>query len=132
MSVTDLIADQLTVIRNGIMAGKKAVIIKRSTLLEGIMKIMKQEGFIENYKVIEDNKQGLVKVYLRYLDDGTSVMEDLERVSTPGRRHYVPADKVRGVLGGAGIAILSTSKGLLTDKEAKSEGIGGELICRIW
>ncbi len=132
MSVTDLIADQLTVIRNGLMAGKKSVIIKRSSLLEGLMKIIKEEGFIENYKVIEDTKQGLIKVYLRYLEDGVSVMENLERVSTPGRRNYIPSGKIKSVLGGVGIAILSTSKGLLTDKDAKEQGVGGELICRVW
>ena len=132
MSVTDLIADQLTVVRNAIMAGKKTVIIKRSNLLEGIMEIVKKEGFIENYKVIENNKQGLIKVYLRYLDDGTAVMENLKRVSKPGRREYVPAKKVKNVLGGAGIAIFSTSKGLLTDKEAQAQGVGGELVCQIW
>ena len=132
MSVTDLIADQLTVIRNGLMAGKKTVIIKRSNMLESIMKIIKQEGFIENYKVIENNKQGLIKVYLKYLDDGTSVMENLAKVSTPGLRRYVPSDKVKSVLGGVGLAILSTNKGLLTDAEAREQGVGGELICRVW
>ncbi|MGB3081850.1 MAG: 30S ribosomal protein S8 [Candidatus Omnitrophota bacterium] len=132
MSVTDLIADQLTVVRNALMAGKKTVVIKKSNILEGIMEIIKKEGFIENYKVIEDNKQGMIKVYLRYLDDGTSVLENLERVSTPGRREYVPSGKVKSVMGGVGIAILSTSKGLLTDKEAKEQGIGGELVCRVW
>jgi small subunit ribosomal protein S8 len=132
MGVTDLIADQLTVIRNGLMAGKKSVIIKRSSLLEGLMKIIKEEGFIENYKVIEDTRQGLIKVYLRYLEDGTSVMENLERVSTPGLRRYIPSEKIKSVLGGSGIAILSTSKGLLTDKDAKEQGVGGELICRVW
>ena len=132
MSVTDLIADQLTVIRNGLMAGKKTVVIKKSNILERIMEIIKKEGFIENYKAIEDNKQGMIKVYLRYLDDGTSVMENLERVSTPGRREYVPSGKVKSVMGGVGIAILSTSKGLLTDKEAKEQNVGGELVCRVW
>ena len=132
MSVTDLIADQLTVMRNAIMAGKKTVIIKRSNILEGILKIIKQEGFIENYKVIEDNKQGMIKIYLKYTDDDVPVMETMKKISKPGRRHYVPADKVKRVLGGAGIAILSTSKGLLTDKEAQSEGVGGEVICEIW
>ena len=132
MSVTDLIADQLTVIRNGIMAKKKSVVIKRSNLLEGIMEIIKREGFIDNYKVIEDNKQSLIKVYLKYLDDGTSVMENLQKVSRPGLRRYAPSEKVKSVLGGVGVAILSTSKGLLTDKEAKDQGVGGELICEIW
>ncbi|MGB2601901.1 MAG: 30S ribosomal protein S8 [Candidatus Omnitrophota bacterium] len=132
MSVTDLIADQLTVIRNAIRAGKKDVIIKRSGTLEGIIGIVKREGFIDNYKVIEDNKQGKIKVYLKYLDDGTPIMENLKKISKSGRREYVPAKDVKSVMGGVGMAILSTSKGLLTDKEAKEQGVGGELICQIW
>ncbi|MFH1846420.1 MAG: 30S ribosomal protein S8 [Candidatus Omnitrophota bacterium] len=132
MSVTDLIADQLTVIRNAIRIGKKTVTIKKSGILEGILSIIKREGFIENYRVIEDTKQGLIKVYLKYLDDETSVMTALKRISTPGLRAYVPVEKVRSVRGGVGISIFSTSKGLLTDKEAKEQGVGGELICQIW
>ncbi len=132
MSVSDLIADQLTVIRNGIRVGKKTVIIKRSGSLEGIMEIIKNEGFIENYRVIEDNKQGQIKVYLKYLDDGTPVMEELKRVSKSGRREYVPTKKIRSVMGGVGIAILSTSKGLMTGKEAKAKGVGGEILCQVW
>ncbi|MBU0682928.1 MAG: 30S ribosomal protein S8 [Candidatus Omnitrophota bacterium] len=132
MSVTDLIADQLTVIRNAIRIGKKTVIIKKSGIIEGIVDIIKREGFIDNYKVIDDNKQGQIKIYLKYLDDGTPVMEELKRVSKCGRREYTGAKKVKSVMGGVGIAILSTSKGLLTDKEAKDLQIGGELVCQIW
>ena len=132
MSVTDLIADQLTVIRNAIMVGKKDVIIKKSGTMEEILKIIKREGFIENYKPIDDNKQGKIKIYLKYLDDGTPVMENLVRVSKPGRRQYVPSKDIKNVLGGVGVAIVSTSKGVLTDKEAKEQGVGGELLCKIW
>lgn len=132
MSVTDLIADQLTVIRNAIQGGKKDVIVKRSGTLEGIIEIAKREGFIENFKAIEDNKQGKIKVYLKYLDDGTPVMENLRKISKCGRREYIPAKKVRSVMGGVGLAIISTSKGLLTDKEAREQGVGGEVICHIW
>lgn len=132
MSVSDLIADQLTVIRNAIMAGKKTVMIKRSNLLEGVLDIAKREGFIESYKAIEDNRQGRIKVYLKYEDDGTPVMDTLKRVSKPGRREFIPAKNVKSVLGGVGIAILSTSKGLLTDTEAREQGVGGEVICHIW
>lgn len=132
MSVTDLIADQLTVIRNAIRAGKNTVIIKNSKIIKGIVDIAKREGFVENYQVIEDNKQGKIKVYLRYLDNGKSALTILRRVSSPGLRAYVPAKKIKSVLGGVGIAIYSTDKGLLTDREAKNQGIGGELICQIW
>ena len=132
MSVSDLIADQLTVIRNAIRVGKNDVIIKKSGVLEEIVRIAKDEGFIENFQVIDDNKQGQIKVYLKYTEDGKPVMETLKRISTPGLRQYVPAKKVRSVRGGVGISIISTSKGLITDKKAKEEGIGGEIICQIW
>jgi len=132
MSVTDLIADQLTVIRNAIMVGKKDVIIKKSGTMEEILRIIKREGFIENYKIIDDNRQGKVKIYLKYMDDGTPVMEKLVRVSKQGRRQYVPSKDIKNVLGGVGVAIVSTSKGVLTDKEAKEQGVGGELLCKIW
>ncbi len=132
MSVTDLIADQLTVMRNAIMAGKKDVIIKRSGIIEGIVEIMKKEGFIENYKVIEDTRQGKIKVYLKSLEDGTPVMNTLNRISKPGRRTYLSAKKVKSVMGGVGISVLSTSKGLLTDSQARELGLGGEIICKIW
>ncbi len=132
MSVTDLIADQITVIRNAIMAKKKDVIIKRSGIIEQIIEITKREGFIDNYAIIEDSKQNKIKIYLKYDDSGKPVMENLERISTPGRRMYISAEDVKSVMGGVGIAIYSTSKGLLTDKEAKDQGVGGELICKIW
>ncbi len=132
MSVTDQIADQLTVIRNAIMAGKRTVIIKRSNILEEIMKIIKREGFIENYKVIEDNKQKQIKVYLRYTEDDIPIMEGLKKISTPGRRNYTPVQKIKSVMDGVGLSIISTSKGLLTDKEAVTQGVGGEVICQIW
>jgi len=132
MSCSDFIADQLTIIRNGIMAKKKAVIIKRSGFMEGIVGIIKREGYIEDYKVIEDNKQGKIKVYLKWLSDETPVMEALKKVSTPGRRQYVSSGKVQNIMGGVGFSIISTSKGLLTDKEAQEQGVGGELVCSIW
>ena len=132
MSITDLIADQMTVIPNAIMAKKKDVIIKRSGIIEQIIEITKREGFIDNYAIIEDNKQNKIKVYLKYDVDGRPVMENLERISTPGRRIYIPAEDVKPVMGGVGMAIYSTSKGMMTGKEAKEQGVGGELICKIW
>lgn len=132
MGVTDLIADQLTVMRNGIRVGKKDVILRRSNTIEGILEIIKKERFIEDYRVIEDNKQGRIKVYLKYIDDGVPVMEMLKRISKPGRREYIHASKIKSVMGGVGFSIISTSKGLMTDKEAREQGIGGELICQIW
>lgn len=132
MSVTDLVADQLTVIRNAIRVEKKDVIIKRSSLIESLVDIAKKEGFIDNYQVIEDKQQGKIKVYLKYQDDGKPVLENLKKVSKPGRRVYIGADDVKSVLGGVGVAIYSTNKGVLTDKEARESNVGGELICEIW
>lgn len=132
MSVTDLVADQLTVIRNSIMIGRKTVIIKQSKMLVGILEIVKKEGFIENFQVIEDNKQGTVKVYLKYTEDELPVISGLKKISKCGRREYIPAKSVKSVLGGVGIAIISTNKGLLTDTEAREQGVGGEIICQIW
>ena len=132
MSVSDPIADQLTVLRNAIRSKKKTATLKKSNILLGIMDIAKREGFIENYKVIEDSKQGQIKIYIKYSDEGAPVLEYIERVSTPGRRYYVPADKVTKVRGGIGLAIYSTNKGLMTEKEAISQKVGGELICRMW
>jgi small subunit ribosomal protein S8 len=132
MSVSDLIADQLTVVRNAIMAGKKTVTIKRSNLLVGVLEIAKREGFIENFKEIENNKQGEVKVYLKYDANEVPVMSKLVRVSKPGRREFVGAKNIKSVLAGVGISVLSTNKGIMTDKEAKEQGIGGEVICHLW
>ena len=132
MSVSDFIADQLTIIRNGIRVNKKSVIVRNSKMMEGILNIFKREEFIDNFKIIEDNKQGTIKVYLRYTEEGTSVIENLQKVSTPGLRQYIPTKQLKLVMGGIGVAIYSTSKGLLTDKEVKEQGIGGELICKIW
>ena len=96
------------------------------------MKIIKREGFIEDYQVIEDNQQGKIKVYLKYIEDGRPVMEGLKRISSPGLREYVPTKNIKDVMGGVGISIISTSKGLLTDKEAVEQSVGGEVICQIW
>ncbi len=132
MTVTDLISDQLTVIRNAIMAKKKAVIIKRSGVLVGIMDIARKEGFIDNYAEIEDNKQNLIKVYLKYDEEERPVMQHLEKISTPGLRKYTSCEDISSVLGGVGIIILSTSKGLMTGREAKKQNVGGEVICKIY
>ncbi len=132
MSVTDLIADQLTVIRNAIRSGKKTVTVKQSKILKEIIDIAKKEGFVENYQAIEDNKQGMIKIYLKYDENGKPVMEEMKRISKPGRREYRGSKNIPSIMGGVGIAIVSTNKGLLTDKEAREKGIGGEVICQIW
>jgi len=132
MSMTDPIADLLTRIRNGAMAKLQKVDIPSSNMKVGIVNVLKNEGFIKNYKLISDQKQGILRIYLKYINDSDSVISEIKRVSKPGGRRYVKSDKIPSVKQGLGIAILSTSKGLLTDKVARESGVGGELICTVW
>lgn len=132
MSMTDPIADLLTRIRNGAMAKLQKVDIPSSNMKVGIATVLKNEGFIKNYKLISDQKQGVLRIYLKYINDSDSVITEIKRISKPGGRRYVKSDKIPSVKQGLGIAILSTSKGLLTDKVAREAGVGGELICTVW
>ncbi|MEW6686378.1 MAG: 30S ribosomal protein S8 [Candidatus Edwardsbacteria bacterium] len=132
MSQTDPIGDMLTKIRNACKAKHKKVDISASKTKMAITKILFREKLIQNYKYFPDNRQGVIRIYPKYHSEKGSVIRGLKRISTPGLHHYVPKDKIPKVLGGLGIAILSTSKGILTDKEAKAQGIGGEIICYIW
>ena len=132
MSMTDPIADMLTRVRNALMSGKEKVDVPASTVKEGIARILRDEGYIINYRVIEDNKQGIIRITLKYGEVDTPAIEKLQRISKPGRRVYVPAKEVPRVLNGLGIAILSTSKGILTGRESKSQNVGGEVLCYIW
>lgn len=131
MSRTDLIADGFTIIRNAIMAKKDNVDMPASRNLQAILEILKNEGYIDNFKFIEDKKQGVLRVYLKY-ELGRSAIKNIKRISKPGLRVYVRRDKVPTVLRGRGIAIVSTSKGILTDSRAKEEGLGGEVIAYVW
>ena len=131
MPVTDPIADFLTRIRNAIRAKKKFVEIPSSNMKLKIAEILKDNNFIKDFNVIEDNKQNIIRVHLKYVD-GESSITDLQRISTPGLRSYVNQNNIPRVLNGLGLAILSTSKGLLSDKQAKKESIGGEVICHVW
>ena len=131
MTMTDPIADMLTRIRNAIMVKAKEVSIPSSNLKVEIAKILKEEGYIHNFKVEDDNKQGVLKLTLKYYK-GKSVISGLERVSKPGRRVYCGADEVPKVTNGLGIAIISTSKGVLTDKKCRQLRVGGEVLCYIW
>jgi small subunit ribosomal protein S8 len=131
MSRTDLIADAFTIIRNAIMAKKENADIPSSNNLKSIMDILKKENYIDNYKLIEDNKQGIIRVYLRYIA-GKPAIRNIKRVSRPGLRVYAKCKKVPSVLRGKGIAIVSTSHGIITDTEAKGQGLGGEIIAYIW
>lgn len=132
MSLTDPIADMLTVIRNASSTRKEAVEVKNSVLSENIIKLLKREGFIANYKLMKDNKQGILRVYLKYLKSGTPALLGLKRISRPGLRVYKKADAIPKVYGGLGVAIISTPKGLLTDSEARDGKVGGEIICYAW
>jgi small subunit ribosomal protein S8 len=132
MSMSDPIAHMLTKIRNAIMAKKAEVEISSSKVKARIAEILKEEGYIQNYELIPDNKQGILKLYLKYDDDAGSVIVNLQRVSKPSRRVYVGKDEIPSVLSGMGVAILSTSKGVMSDRAARQAGVGGEVICYVW
>lgn len=132
MSMTDPIADLLTRIRNALIARHDRVDVPASKIKVAIVRILKDEGFIKNFKVSKDNKQGMIRVFLKYSDRNTPVINGLERISKPGRRVYQRAADILPVLSGLGVAIVSTSTGVMTDKEARRQNIGGEMICQIW
>jgi len=132
MSMTDPIADMLTRIRNANMVKLQKVDIPSSNLKVNIATVLKQEGFIKNYKVISDNLQGVLRVYLKYIDEKDCVINEIKRVSKPGGRVYKKAEEIPVVKSGMGVAILSTSKGIITDSAARKAGIGGEILCTIW
>ncbi len=132
MTMTDPIADMLTRIRNALKARHVKVDIPSSKMKLEIAKILKEEGYIENFKSIEDGKQGILEVSLKYTKDGLPAISGLQKVSRPGRRVYCDKSEIPDVLGGYGIAILSTSQGIMTGKQSRTKGIGGEVLCSIW
>ncbi len=132
MSMTDPIADMLTRIRNASMVKHQKVDIPSSTMKVNIATVLKQEGFIKNFKVISDELQGVLRIYLKYIDEKDSVINEIKRISKPGGRVYVKSDEIPVVKSGIGIAILSTSKGIVTDSAARKAGLGGEIICTVW
>ena len=131
MSRTDLIADAFCMIRNAIMAKKENVDVPASGTLKSILEILKRENYIDNFKQIEDKKQGILRIYLKYLS-GKPAIRNIQRVSKSGLRVYVKRDKVPSVLRGKGIAVISSSKGIMTNIEAKAQNIGGEVMAYIW
>ena len=131
MARTDLIADVFTIIRNAVMVGKNNVDVPSSNTVKSILEILKQENYIDNFKVMQDNKQDSVKIYLKYNQE-KSAIRNIKRISRPGLRRYVKRDKVPSVLRGKGLAIISTSKGIITDVQARESGLGGEVIGYIW
>ncbi|MCS7215016.1 MAG: 30S ribosomal protein S8 [Thermodesulfovibrio sp.] len=130
--ITDPISDMLTRIRNAIKVKADKVDIPASRMKIEISKILKEEGFIKSYKIVKDKKQGIIRINLKYTSEGDSVISNLKRISKPGRRVYVNKDQVPYVMGGLGIAILTTSHGVMTDRECRHKGVGGEVICYVW
>ncbi len=132
MSVSDPVADFLTCIRNAIGAKHRKLDVPASRMKTELAKVLLRERFINNFKTIEDSRQGVLRIYLKYTNDETSVITDLKRVSKPGRRVYVGKERVPRVMGGLGVSVVSTSRGLMTDREARDAGLGGELVCQVW
>lgn len=132
MTMTDPVADMLTRVRNAAKARFNSVDIPGSKMKIDIARILKDEGYIRNYKFIKDAKQGILRIYLKYGSGQESVIYGLDRVSRPSRRVYVRSKDIKPVFNGLGTAILSTSRGIMTDRKARKENLGGEVICNIW
>ena len=132
MSISDPIADMLTRIRNAAKARFNSVDVPGTKLKIEIAKILKEEGFIRNYKFLKDGKQGILRIYLKYGPGQSKIIYGLERISKPSRRVYVRCKDIKPVYNGMGVAILSTSKGIMTDKTARREKLGGEVLCNLW
>ena len=130
--MTDPIADMLTRIRNANTVGHETVEIPASKMKKAIAEILKEEGYITDFDVIEDDKQGMIKVTMKYGSNKERVISGIKKISKPGLKVYAKANEVPKVLGGLGIAIISTSKGIVSDKEARKLGVGGEVICYVW
>ncbi len=132
MTMTDPISDYLTRIRNAAQAKHRWVDIPASNMKKRVSLLLKNEHFIKDFYVVKDERQDFIRIFLKYDRDGESVIEGLKRVSKPGRRRYVSSDEIPRVRNGLGVAVLTTSRGIMTDKQARVMGVGGELICYIW
>ncbi|MCM8783512.1 MAG: 30S ribosomal protein S8 [Candidatus Omnitrophica bacterium] len=128
----DLRSQVFTTIRNAIKERKENLDVRKSKLILEIVKILKKEGYINDFREIDDKKQGIIRIYLKYGPDKKCVLNNIQQVSKPGRRVYVRKDDNMKVLGGFGMAIISTSRGIITDREAKKLKLGGEYICKVW
>src|SRR5258705_5296077 len=131
MAVSDPVADFLTGIRNAIRAKHRKFDVPASRLKAEIAKVLLRERYINNYKIIEARNQGVLRLYLKYTGEDVSVISGIKRMSTPGRRSYVDKDRIPRVMGGLGTSIVSTSRGMMTDREAREAGLGGELMCQV-
>jgi len=131
MSLSDPIADMLTRIRNAVRINSKEVNVKASKTCEGIAVVLKEEGYIEDFDRIDDGRQGLIRINLKYDDSGYPIIDEIKRISRPGRRIYSPVEKLPYVMGGMGIAIVSTSKGVMSDKKCRDSNVSGEILCMV-
>jgi small subunit ribosomal protein S8 len=131
MSLSDPIADMLTRIRNAIRVNKRKVDIRASKICEGIASVLKDEGYIEDFDRIDDGKQGIIKVALKYDEEGLPIITEIKRISKPGRREYCSVEGLPHILGGMGIAIVSTSKGVMSDRSCRQANVGGEILCTV-
>lgn len=131
MSLSDPIADMLTRIRNAARINRPEVLIRASNICEGIASVLKKEGYILDYDRIDDGKQGLLRIALKYTEEGSSIINEIRRVSKPGCRRYSSVDKLPVVLAGMGISIVSTSKGVMSDKSCREANVGGEILCMV-
>ncbi len=129
---TDPIADMLTRIRNAVRARHPRVDLPASNLKVEIARILKEEGYVSSYKVVDENKRRVLRVVFRYAGDKRSVLTNLKRISRPGCRRYVGKNEIRPVVGGMGVSILSTPRGIMTGQSARKQGVGGELLCEVW
>lgn len=132
MTMTDPIADLLTRIRNAHQNGFARLEVPSSTFKVEITRVLKEEGYIKDYRTLQDQDRIVIKIFLKYADKGEKVIKKIERVSRPSRRVYVGKDDIPQVMNGLGTAIISTSKGVMTDKQARREGVGGEVLCTVW
>ena len=131
MSLSDPIADMLTRIRNAARVNKNEVRVKASNICEGIANVLKKEGYIDDYDRIDDGKLGFLRIMLKYDQEGRSIINEIQRTSKPGCRIYAPVDKLPRVLAGMGIAVISTSKGVMSDKSCREANVGGEILCTV-
>jgi small subunit ribosomal protein S8 len=129
MSLSDPIADMLTRVRNALRSGHETVNVRASKICEGVCRVLKDEGYIEDYQRVDDQKQGLLRVYLKYGPTGEYVVNELDRVSRPGCRVYKGVEEIPRPLNGLGISVISTSHGVLSDRECREKNVGGEVIC---
>ena len=132
MSMSDPLADMLTRIRNGVQVKFSSVDIPLSNVKKNVAKILKEEGYINDYHIIDDGLQGSLRVDLKYDQNNQGVITGIRRVSKPGRRVYLKADKIPKVMSGLGISVISTSKGVIADTDARKQGVGGEVLCEVW